>query len=150
MTKKFVWAFFLAALECFLSAAALANDLNPTDFMSLARQNFDIIGCIASLIAAIACWLVVQSHKSDDLSKMSTVEKSTHATTLKRVRLSTIVFFLMFGGFFVIVSFRQLEIGNFAVLSCQACGVVFLSLSVLACKMANRIKITYLNSRSSK
>lgn len=148
-TKKFMWVFLLIAVMCFLSAWALANQLSNVDFTSFTLKNLDAVGCIASAIVAVACSLVAQSHKSDDLSKMTTAEKSTHAAALKKVRLALIVFFLMFGGFFVTVSFRQQEIGNFGVLSCLAFGVVFLGLSVLACKMANQNKTTYLNPRSS-
>ena len=144
-TQKIAWAFVGASILCFLASAAVANQLSDVGLISQVLANFDIIGCIASAIAAIACDMVFEARKLENTSQMTTIKKNLHNAALAKVRQAKLVFFLMFGIFLTLVSFRGQEMRNFAVLCCQAGGVFFLGLALLANKMANQIKLKYLN-----
>lgn len=145
-TVQFVNVFIVSAIACFLLAAYITSETRTSDYWALTIESFDTIGCIATVIATIVCHLFVQSRKYDNLSKMTGPERNNHAVALQKVRTSRDIFLMMFFVFLGITSFRTHKIDNLAVLSCQASGIIFLGLSVLASKMANQIKVTYLNT----
>jgi hypothetical protein len=136
-----------AAILCFVVVGFLIVDVSNKELLSFLYSNFDTIGSIASGIVTVAVWFSIQATTlQSNPGVMTSSEKKTYFESLRLARGLLILFFILFGGCFLHLSYDLKEPTIIDILSVEfsAGGVMFLGLTVLCSKMAKIVKTKYL------